>query len=68
MIVGNLLFIGIIVRSMLTINRGRHDAHTKLQIQAWHLEQMLPAKRPWQTAPTAKPGFTPSGENPRVVP
>jgi serine/threonine protein kinase len=67
LIVANLLLILIIVRSMLTLSRGRYDAHMKLQIQAWHLEQMLPAKRPWQTAEGAR-GYTPSGENSRVVP
>ncbi|HET9991907.1 MAG TPA: hypothetical protein VFQ65_25435, partial [Kofleriaceae bacterium] len=51
LIVADVAFMVIIVRLMLAISSGREDARKALQIQAWHLEQMLPRKRTWQTKP-----------------
>ncbi|MEO8840686.1 MAG: serine/threonine-protein kinase [Kofleriaceae bacterium] len=55
LIFGNLVFMVIAVRFMISLSRSRNAAHQKLLAQAWHLEQMLPANRPWQTKPPTKP-------------
>jgi hypothetical protein len=49
LIFGNLVFMVIAVRFMISLSRSREEAHQKLLAQAWHLEQMLPRNRPWQT-------------------
>ena len=54
LVIGNLVFMVIAVRFMIALSRSREDAHQKLLAQAWHLEQMLPTNRPWQTTPPAK--------------
>jgi eukaryotic-like serine/threonine-protein kinase len=54
LIFGNLVFMVIAVRFMISLSRSREEAHQKLLAQAWHLEQMLPANRPWQTKTPAK--------------
>ena len=54
LIFGNLVFMVIAVRFMISLSQSREQAHQKLLAQAWHLEQLLPANRPWQTKPPAK--------------
>ncbi|HEY0251584.1 MAG TPA: serine/threonine-protein kinase, partial [Kofleriaceae bacterium] len=50
LILANIGFMLIAVRFMLGISRRRETSRVKLQIQAWHLEQMLPTQnQPWQT-------------------
>jgi len=51
LIVADVAFMAIAVRFMIAISRRREDMRKKLQVQAWHLEQMLPRKRSWQTKP-----------------
>ena len=55
LIVGNMLFMAVAVRFMISISQGRAEAHQKMLAQSWHLQQMLPGKRPWETKPTSKP-------------
>ncbi|MEO6776865.1 MAG: protein kinase [Kofleriaceae bacterium] len=45
LIIADLAFMAITVAFMIAISRGRDDARKALQVQAWHLEQMLPRKR-----------------------
>jgi serine/threonine-protein kinase len=53
LVLANVVVIAIGVRYMIALSTSRELAHEKLLIQSWHLEQMLPAKRPWQTKPGA---------------
>ena len=56
LVLANVVVIAICVRFMIALSTNRELAHRKLLIQAWHLEQMLPAKRPWQTSPGSAKG------------
>jgi hypothetical protein len=38
---------------MIAVSQRREAARKILQVQAWHLEQLLPRKRSWQTKPNA---------------
>ena len=51
LVLANVVVIAICVRFMLALSTDREVAHRKLLVQTWHLEQMLPANRPWQTKP-----------------
>jgi len=51
LVLANVVVIAICVRFMVALSINRELAHKKLLIQSWHLEQMLPAKRPWLTKP-----------------
>ncbi len=51
LILTNVVVLAICVRFAIALGTNRDSAHHKLLVQAWHLEQMLPAKRPWQTKP-----------------
>ncbi len=51
LVVANAVVIAICARFMISVSTSRERAHMKLLVQSWHLEQMLPAKRPWQTKP-----------------
>jgi energy-coupling factor transporter transmembrane protein EcfT len=55
LIIADLAFMAIAVSFMIAISRRREDARKTLEVQAWHLEQMLPAKKgAWQTKPSLK--------------
>jgi len=51
LIVANAGLIFIAARFAFGISRSRHDAQRKLQIQAWHLRQLLPTAGGWRTRP-----------------
>jgi hypothetical protein len=52
LIVANLGLILIGTMYAISINSARRKAQRDLQIQAWHLRQLLPSQqRPWQTKP-----------------
>ncbi|MFT3692900.1 MAG: serine/threonine-protein kinase [Kofleriaceae bacterium] len=45
-------FMFIMIRFMLATSRRREQTRIKAQVQAWHLEQMLPKQnKPWATRP-----------------
>jgi len=55
LIIADIAFMAIAVSFMIAISRRREDARKTLEVQAWHLEQMLPAKKgAWQTKPSLK--------------
>jgi serine/threonine-protein kinase len=54
LVIADVAFMMLIVRFMIAISRRREDARMALQVQAWHLEQLLPRKRTWQTKPRGK--------------
>ena len=49
LIVANAGFILISGIFALGLSSQREDARKKLHVQAWHLQQLLPNKRPWRT-------------------
>ena len=49
LITANAGFIVISALFALGLSTDREAARTKLQIQAWHLQQLLPNQRPWRT-------------------
>ncbi|CAN5606240.1 hypothetical protein BH11MYX1_BH11MYX1_25690 [soil metagenome] len=51
LVIANVVVIAICVRFMIAVSTSRELAHRKLLVQSWHLEQMLPGNRPWQTKP-----------------
>ena len=51
LIVANAGFIAIAARFAFGISRSRQDAQRQLQIQAWHLRQLLPTNSTWRTRP-----------------
>ncbi|HEX7703567.1 MAG TPA: serine/threonine-protein kinase, partial [Kofleriaceae bacterium] len=51
LIVANAGFIAIATRFAFGLSRSRQVAERKLQIQAWHLRQLLPTNRTWRTRP-----------------
>jgi serine/threonine-protein kinase len=53
LIVADVAFMAMIVRFMIAVSQRREAARKILQVQAWHLEQLLPRKRSWQTKPNA---------------
>ena len=53
LVVADVAFMALIVRFMIGISRRREVARKALQVQAWHLEQLLPRKRSWATKPNS---------------
>jgi hypothetical protein len=51
LVIANLVFIVAAGTVALFIARRRMDAQRQMQIQAWHLRQLLPTARRWQTQP-----------------
>jgi len=54
LVIANLLFIVAAGVVAVFINRRRMTAQRQLQIQAWHLRQLLPTAKRWQTQPRGK--------------
>jgi hypothetical protein len=54
LVIANLLFILAAGMVAVFISRRRMTAQRQLQIQAWHLRQLLPTARLWQTQPRGR--------------
>jgi serine/threonine-protein kinase len=54
LVVANLVFLLAAAVAAVYISRRRFTAQQQLQIQAWHLRQLLPTARRWQTQPRGK--------------
>jgi hypothetical protein len=54
LVISNLLFIVAAGMVAAFISRRRMTAQRQLQIQAWHLRQLLPTARRWQTQPRGR--------------
>jgi type II secretory pathway pseudopilin PulG len=51
LVVANLIFLLAAALAAVTMSRRRLSAQRQLQIQAWHLRQLLPTAKRWQTQP-----------------
>jgi serine/threonine-protein kinase len=54
LVISNFLFITAAGMVAVFISRRRMTAQRQLQIQAWHLRQLLPTARRWQTQPRGR--------------
>jgi eukaryotic-like serine/threonine-protein kinase len=54
LVVTNLAFITVAGVAAIFLSRRRHLAQRQLQIQAWHLRQLLPAEKRWHTKPVRR--------------
>jgi hypothetical protein len=51
----NLVFITVAGVVAILLSRRRLSAQRQLQIQAWHLRQLLPGQKRWDTKPIVNP-------------
>ncbi|HEX5061504.1 MAG TPA: serine/threonine-protein kinase, partial [Kofleriaceae bacterium] len=54
LVAGNLAFVVAAAFVAVYLNRRRFSAQRQLQIQAWHLRQLLPTAKRWQTQPKGR--------------
>jgi hypothetical protein len=57
LVVANFVFITSAGMVAVFISRRRLDAQRQLQVQAWHLHQLLPTAKRWQTQPRSNHPF-----------